>query len=276
MSVGGFSNWQFAQWFAMLGFFACVVFAMVVYILPESDRILSIPKLLVILSALFTAANIAWYVDDSQPLWEARSRLNESYDILDEVLDVEITETKRYGFISVHNSNRPPTWPPNCMLGRLTGGGGATFAETITVTELEELAQHFENDGFTVRRTESRRESTALATAGVDAIRGDRSYSFDLNLFENDRFLGSRADNVCIEDFERDECDYCVDQSPPPSKGRGGDCSAPRNTSRNAWPCCVKELSSRSASGGIPIRRPRNWFTHTRRHLSAFFAHTRG
>ena len=212
MSVGGFSNWQFAQWFAMLGFFACVVFAMVVYILPKSDRILSIPKFLFILSALFTAANIAWYVDDSQPLWEARSRLNESYDILDEVLDVEITETARYGFISVHNSYRPRTWPPNCMQGRLTGRGGATFVEPVSVTELEELAQHFENDGFSVRRTEGRLESTALVTVGIDAIRGDQSYSFGINLFENDRFLRSRVDNVCIRDFERDECDYCVDQ----------------------------------------------------------------
>ena len=213
MSVGGFSNWQFAQWFAMLGFFACVVFAMVVYILPKSDRILSIPKFLFILSALFTAANIAWYVDDSQPLWEARSRLNESYDILDEVLDVEITETARYGFISVHNSNRPRTWPPNCMQGRLTGHGGATFTEPVSVVELEVLAQHFENDGFTVRRRETRRESTALAAVGIDAIRGDQSYSFGINLNENDHFLASRADNVCIEDFER-ECDFCVDRFP--------------------------------------------------------------
>ena len=98
------------------------------------------------------------------------------------------------------------------MRGRLTGGGGATFAEPVSVVELEELAQHFENDGFSVRRTEGRLESTALVTVGIDVIRGDESYSFGINLFENDHFLQSRVDNVCIRDFERDECDYCVDQ----------------------------------------------------------------
>ena len=60
---------------------------------------------------------------------------------------------------------------------------------------------------------ETRRESTALTTVGIDAIRGDRSYSFGINLFENDHFLRSLVDNVCIEDFER-ECDFCVDRFP--------------------------------------------------------------
>lgn len=209
MSYGGFNNWQFAQVFAVICLLMCVLFAVRLVRKPKSQRAWSRSAMLLGGFAVATIANTVWYAVDSKPYWDARARLNESYDILDQVIDVEMVDANRYGPITVLNSWRPRTWPPNCIRGRLHGIGHARFAEPLTNEHYEELARHFEGKGFTVRR--SHVEGTSRFA--VSAVRGNESYLYSFNSLDRPHSVVSDVDVLCLEDIglDGDDCINCIE-----------------------------------------------------------------
>lgn len=215
MSLGGFSNWQFAQWFAMFGLFAAALLVRHILAKPAGERKTSRAVLPLLLVAVFTVANIAWYTVDSQPFWQARGRLNESFDILDEVVEIELASTNPYGVISVHNSRRPPIWPPNCQSGRLFGRGVAQFLDPITPADIEAIAQYLEDDGFTVQRSVDQPDDPAFTpTYSVVAVNGPESYSYSFTPGADIRLIPTRVDFHCPIDVAAEtllDCENCVE-----------------------------------------------------------------
>jgi len=205
MGYEDFKDWQYAQVLAVMCLVLCVVFAVRLARKPAGHRLGSRSATVFAVLALGVAGNVWWYVVDSRPWWDARARLDESYEILDEVIAADMVSSTGYGPITVLDSHRPKTWPPNCIRGRLAGVGPARFAEPVTDLDLENLAIYFEEREFVVRR-----RLDGLGRA-VNAARGDESYIYSFS-HERNQTIASDVDVLCIEDFDPDEdCVNCVD-----------------------------------------------------------------
>lgn len=211
MGYGGFNNWQFAQVFAVLALLMCVALAVRLARKPTGQRINSRSAWLLGLFVVVAVVNVAWYVADSKPYWDARARLNDSYDILEDVIDIEMTNANRYGPITVLDSWRPRTWPPNCIRGRLEGGGSAQFAQPLTDQHIEDLAVYLEEQGFTVLRRRSLPGSPP--SYAVNAVRDETSYLYSFRPLGDRQSITSGVDILCAEDVELagNDCTNCID-----------------------------------------------------------------
>jgi len=213
VGFSGFEGWQYGQVFGTIALLACLVLFVRIFRKPKGERLATGSTVLLVPLLFFTIVMAVVYVDGSQPWWEARATLNDSFDILDAVIDIEITDRDGYGPISVHDSQRPGRVPSLCSDRRLTGEGVITFAQPLRVEDLEQLALHLEDQEFTVVRSRETFEQITESVFGVTAVNNAVSYGYTFSELENDQQIRSSVNTRCIDQLTAltADCRSCVD-----------------------------------------------------------------
>ncbi len=198
---GGFNGWMFGQVLGLLSLCISVFPALWLISVPKGQRLKSKATWMLSVLTVFTVTMATVYVISSAPFYEANSRLNESFDLVEEATGLETTDENDYPRIVSVLGDRARIWPPNCIRGRLSGAGNTLLDGPLTLELREALAVSLENDGFSVSRNVFEADLWSLL-----AVNGDESYFFSPH---SDGAAGivSRVDSLCEDTFEAEFAD---------------------------------------------------------------------
>lgn len=170
---GSVPAWQVGQVLGLLSLFVTLIVRGRFLRVPKGQRLRARSTWLLLVMTAFTVWMATLYVVDSRPLYEARSRLSESFDVVEAATGLERTDESNYPRIVSVLADRPDPWPPNCMAGRVTGIGNVRLNGLVTPELQQALTQSLQDEGFEAEHL-TREEGGWV----VVAIRGDESCSF--------------------------------------------------------------------------------------------------
>ena len=199
LGVGAWDNWAVATVFGLFSLGLFVLLGIRLLFKKRGERLRTFTSALMATLAVFTAAMAAVYVVSSQPFWDARGRLNDSFTLVEGHLGVEAVQTNGYGPITIWDFNRPNS-RVGCRIGRLIGEGDIVFAEAIGAERFETLGKGLESDGFEVFRFEDfanrERQGTTVVARVITAFRGTETLRVFVRLGEPS-VVDVRADGDC-------------------------------------------------------------------------------
>lgn len=170
MGQGGFDNWQFGQVFGTLALVASLHVIRSLYRKPKGERLKTKRAVLLAILVPFTGFMALIYAAGTAPLYQARSRVIEVTELIEQATGAEIVEVRTYPRIMSVMTHRPRTFPVSCIEGSVIGGGGATYDRPILADDFTLFAQLLIDQGYEVNNG-----LNSDGTLAVTAVRSDRS-----------------------------------------------------------------------------------------------------
>ena len=134
LGAGGFDNWIMAMFFGLLSLGLMAFVAPFVWRRPRGSRLASFSGATLTLLGVFAVSMAIVYAVESKPLWDARAKLDDNFDLVAELIDKPVVVTEGYGPITIFDPDRPQIGTDDCDPVETRSRGKITFADPIDGT----------------------------------------------------------------------------------------------------------------------------------------------